>query len=67
MSFSGVVMPGWGDSGEDCGDCGTIKIDKARPFISGTAWFNDEFENALHKKVKVRRSCPFSVGVTAGK
>ncbi|MBR4652708.1 MAG: hypothetical protein IKO72_05045 [Kiritimatiellae bacterium] len=67
MSFSGVVMPGWGDSGDDCGDCGAIKVDKSRPFISGTAWFNDEFENEVHKKVKVRRSCPFSVGVISGK
>ncbi len=67
MTFSGVVMPGWGDGGSECGDCAPVKIDKSRPFISGTAWFDDEFENDSGRKVKVRRSCPFSVGVVAGK
>ena len=69
VSFKGVVMPAWGS--QECADCGLGGFEATlRPFISGTAWFND----ALHyvdelgraRTVTIRRSCPFSVGVKAG-
>ena len=69
FKFSGVVMPGWGQGkdGEACGECSASATDRSRPFISGTAWFEDELLGEADKKVKVRRSCPFSVGVVSGK
>ena len=71
LTYKGIVMPGWGDG--NCGECNPAAgaIDTSRPFISGTAWFNDtyEYEDVLGRirKVTVRRSVPFSVGVQAGK
>ena len=70
MTYKGVVMPGWGS--EECTDCGTGGSEaKLRPFISGTAWFNDtleyEDENGRDRTVTVRRSVPFSIGTESGK
>ena len=62
-------MPGWGS--EECTDCGMGGTEaKLRPFISGTAWFDDtiKYTDARGKvrSTTVRRSCPFSVGVNPG-
>ena len=72
LTYKGIVMPGWGDG--NCGECSVQAggaTDMSRPFISGTAWFNDtyEYEDELGRirAVTVRRSVPFSVGVQAGK
>ena len=72
LTYKGIVMPGWGDG--NCGECSTQAggaTDTSRPFISGTAWFNDtceyEDEYGRIRKATVRRSVPFSVGVQAGK
>ena len=69
LTYQGVVMPGWGSQG--CTSCGVGGVDAlARPFISGTAWFNDEYRyedaKGRPRAISVRRSCPFSVGVEAG-
>ena len=73
MTFAGVAMPGWGNG--DCGDCGVgggmggVEA-KMRPFVTGTAWFNDTFsyEDAAGRErtESVRRSCAISIGVNAG-
>ena len=72
LTYKGIVMPGWGDG--NCGECSTQAggaTDTSRPFISGTAWFNDTYEYEDEygriRKATVRRSVPFSVGVQAGK
>ena len=69
FTYKGVVMPGWGS--EECTDCGMGGTEaKLRPFISGTAWFDDtiKYTDARGKvrSTTVRRSCPFSVGVNPG-
>ena len=68
MSYKGVVMPGWGSF--ECTTCGEGGVEAAlRPFISGTAWFDDTFTyevNGAVRSLKVRRACPFSVGVNPG-
>jgi len=69
VTYQGVVMPGWGS--QECGDCGLGgKEASYRPFISGTAWFNDTLTytdvNERVRTVTVRRSCPISVGVKPG-
>ena len=42
-----------------------------RPFISGAAWFNDDFEYTDEKgkdrTISVRRGCPFSVGTQSAR
>ena len=73
MTFAGVAMPGWGNG--DCGDCGVDSGKggaeaKLRPFVTGTAWFNDTFnyvDTAGRDRTEtVRRSCAISIGVNAG-
>ena len=74
FAYQGVVMPGWGS--QDCTSCGySVDVDGGaeapfKPFISGTAWFDDtlEYVDAYGKTrtATVRRSTPFSVGVKAG-
>ena len=75
MTYSGVVMPGWGSA--DCTACG-YSADKdggvesqLRPFISGTAWVNEDVKYVdaakRNKTISVRRGCPFSIGTQAGK
>jgi hypothetical protein len=71
FSYQGVVMPGWGDGNCDCGF--DTPTDKSRPFISGAAWFTDGTSYSYtalkgkKKYIKVRRSCPVSVGTQEGK
>ena len=71
LKYQGIVMPGWGDG--NCGECNPAAgaTDTSRPFISGTAWFEDTFEYeddlGRARTAKVRRSVPFSIGVQAGK
>lgn len=72
MTYKGVVMPGWGTSSSCEGGCSAGGPEAARrPFISGTAWFNDTLEyddeNGRVRKVTVRRSVPFSIGAESGK
>ena len=62
--FRGVVLPGWG-AGVDCSDCTDTDATKC-PFISGACWFNDTYSSGS-ETATVRRGCPFSVGVAAGK
>ena len=69
-TYKGVVMPGWGS--EECTDCGMGGSEaKLRPFVSGTAWFNDTLEyddeKGRDRKATVRRSVPFSIGNESGK
>ena len=48
---------------------GLIAEAQLRPFASGAAWFTDSFEYTSGGKVREaseRRSCEFSIGVTAG-
>lgn len=69
-SFRGVVMPGWGTA--ECNTCsdGSLEAIK-RPFSSGTCWFNDTFnytdEKSRARTLSVKRGCPFSIGLEAGK
>ena len=62
--FRGVVLPGWG-AGVDCSECTDSDATKC-PFISGACWFNDTYSSGS-ETATVRRGCPFSVGVAAGK
>ena len=73
MTYKGVVMPGWG--AQDCTACGPATGTggaeaKLRPFVSGTAWFNDtlNYTDAYGRgrTAKVRRSLPFTIGAQAG-
>ena len=72
VNYKAIMLPGFGNS---C-DCGIVEADvKDRPFISGTAWFDDDGtfgytygpNKNKRKMLKVRRSCPVSVGTEAGK
>ena len=73
VNYKAIVLPGFGNSGCDCGL--DFSDAKNRPFISGTAWFDDDgsFDYTYgpkankQKMLKVRRSCPVSVGTEAGK
>lgn len=72
VEYRGIVMPGWGSN--TCNDCGLGGVEASyRPFISGTAWFEDSgsFDYTTTrgkvKDLKVRRSVPISIGVEAGK
>ena len=69
MMFNGVAMPGWGS--QSCTSCGTGGAEaQLRPFITGTAWFNDMYrwvdERGRDRSETVRRSCAISIGVNAG-
>lgn len=73
FTYKGVVLPGFGYG--DCTACGydmrTGGIEAAMmPFAAGTAWANDTFryddEKGKTRKLTVRRSTPFSVGVNPG-
>lgn len=74
LTYKGVVMPGWGDF-SSCGDCGydegDPKEETASPFAAGAAWFDDvqTYMDAKGKvrTAKVRRGCPFTIGVVEGK
>ena len=72
FTYKGVVLPGFG-----YGNCSACGIDvreggveaAAMPFAAGTAWVNDTFsysENGKVRKLTVRRSTPFSIGVNPG-
>jgi len=71
LSCKGVVLPGWGNA--DCAACsmggGGSEV-LLRPFISGTAWFDDTFDyddaRGRARRCADRRSVPFSVGLIAG-
>ena len=72
VEYRGIVMPGWGSN--TCNDCGLGGVEASyRPFISGTAWFEDSgsFDYTTTrgkiKDLKVRRSVPITIGVEAGK
>ena len=75
MTYKGVVMPGWGS--DSCTTCGFTPDypggadAQLRPFISGTAWFNDDFEyedaNGKSRTIAVRSGCPFSIGTQTAK
>ena len=75
MTYKGVVMPGWGS--DSCTACGyTVDYPggadaQLRPFISGTAWFNDDIEyedvNGKSQTLSVRSGCPFSIGTQTAK
>ncbi len=62
--FRGVTLPGWG-AGEGCADCTDTDATK-RPFISGACWFTDTYDDGA-ETATVRRGCPISIGVEAGK
>jgi hypothetical protein len=63
--YRGVVLQGWGAGSGDCNEGCSEDYRVLRPFISGSAWFYDEF-GVADKKLKVRRSIPISVGVNLG-
>ncbi len=75
MTYKGVVMPGWGS--DSCTACGFVTDypggadAQLRPFISGTAWFNDDFEyedaSGKSRTISVRSGCPFSIGTQTAK
>ena len=75
MTYKGVVMPGWGS--DSCTACGFVTDypggadAQLRPFISGTAWFNDDIEyedvNGKSQTLSVRSGCPFSIGTQTAK
>lgn len=73
MTYKGVVLPGWGS--DECTACGYSEETSGgveaqlRPFISGTAWYNDnsEFFDERERTISVRRSCQFSIGTQSGK
>lgn len=69
VSYRAVVMPRWGSA--DCTDCGNGGADATKvPFISGSAFFIDEYDyidgKGREKTAKARRSCPVTVGLGAG-
>lgn len=71
LSYAGVVLPGWGS--QNCAACGMGgggSEAQLRPFISGTAWFDDTFDyddvRGRGRQCADRRSIPFSIGVLAG-
>ena len=65
--YRGVVMMHWGTG---CGVCNLGSDLSLRPFISGTAWFNDAYTYTTEKgsvsTKSVRRGCSFTVGVNPG-
>ena len=65
--YRGVVMPRWGTS---CAVCSLNSDLNLRPFISGPAWFGDDWRyldaKGRERTVNVKRGCSFSVGVTPG-
>ena len=73
LTYQGVVMPGWGSA--ECTACGFSGGDggveaQLRPFISGTAWFNENVKynaSGRTKTISVRHGCPFSIGSQSGK
>ena len=71
VNYRAIVLPGFGNSSCDCGVYDQEA--RSRPFISGTAWFDDDesFQYIYFKDkwkwLKARRSCPVSVGTEAGK
>ena len=75
MTYKGVVLPGWGsDSCTACGYSGDYPggaESQLRPFISGAAWFNDNFDykddGGRDRTVSVRCGCPFSIGTQTAK
>lgn len=65
--YRGLVMMHWGAG---CGVCNLGSELNLRPFISGTAWFDDDYSYPTAKggleTLSVRRGCSFTVGVNPG-
>ncbi len=65
--YRGVVLMHWGAG---CAECSIGSDLNLRPFISGCAWFDDNYfyNTAKGRRVSIpeRRGCSFSVGINAG-
>ncbi len=65
--YRGLVMMHWGAG---CGVCNLGSELNLRPFISGAAWFDDDYSylsaKGMPKTLSVRRGCSFTVGVNPG-
>ena len=69
-TYRGIVKPGWGKIPEGCSSCSDVPTPQESPFISGTCFFPDTYEyehNSQKRWLQIKRGCPFSIGVEAGK